>query len=520
MAGVQPKRPGLLVILDGFAFGDPKDICNAVEIARTPTFDRLRKECPVADLACMGERVGLPAGQMGNSEVGHLNIGAGRVVDQDFVRINKACKAGTLGDVPAFQAAFAHVRRTKGRLHFIGLLGPGGVHAHEDHFGAALKAAAKAGVKDVWVHPIGDGRDTPPASAGGYLHTLERQMRDAGVGRVADFVGRYYAMDRDSRWERIQAAYDLYAQGKGRAAKDAHDALAQAAAAGETDEFVKPSSIDPAGAVRKGDAVVWLNFRPDRSRQMTRAFMDPAFAGFPRTQAPDLLWVCMTQYDKSFSAWPGLHVAYGPQQVPDCLAEHLSKLGLSQFHAAETEKYAHVTYFLNGGREAPFAGEERKLVPSPKVATYDLQPEMSAGPLTDEVLHALGSGGHDFVVVNYANPDMVGHTGKLEPTVKAVEFVDNCLHRLTSVATELGFVTLITADHGNAEKMCKVVDGRRGEPITKHTTNPVPLLLVNGGGAKLAAGGALENVAPTLLELMGLPIPPAMTAKSLVVRSP
>ncbi|MHB1261945.1 MAG: 2,3-bisphosphoglycerate-independent phosphoglycerate mutase [Thermoplasmatota archaeon] len=520
MAPVQPKRPGLLIVIDGFSFGDPRSICNAYEIAATPTFDRLRKECPVAMVECSAERVGLPPGQMGNSEVGHLNIGAGRVVYQDFMRINNAVRDGRFGEEVALQAAFAHVRRTKGRLHLMGLLGPGGVHAHEAHFGAALKAAAKAGVREVWVHPVGDGRDTPPKSALGYLQTLELQIRQAGVGRIADFVGRYYAMDRDNRWERIEQAYRLYAQGEGRRAKDAREALEHAYSVAETDEFVKPTVIDAAGAVRAGDAVVWLNFRPDRSRQITRAFMDPAFTAFQRSKLEDILWVCMTQYDKSFQGWQGLEVAYPPVAVDDCLAEHLAKLGLTQFHTAETEKYAHVTYFLNGGREAQFEGETRKLVPSPKVATYDLQPEMSAGPLTDEVLHAMGSGGYDFVVVNYANPDMVGHTGKLEATVKAVEFVDNCINRVTAVATELGFVTLITADHGNCEEMCKVVDGKRGEPVTKHTMNPVPLILVNGGnGVALADGGALENVAPTLLDLMGLPVPKAMTAKSLVRRA-
>lgn len=509
----------MLIVLDGFSFGDPRSLCNAYALAKTPTFDRLRKDCPVTMLACSGEAVGLPPNQMGNSEVGHLNIGAGRVVYQDFMRINNAVRDGTFGQEAAFQAAFAHVRRTQGRLHLMGLLGPGGVHAHESHFGAALKAAAKAGLRDVWVHPIGDGRDTPPTSAGEYLRTLQAQMREAGVGRIADFVGRYYAMDRDNRWERIEEAYHLYTTSTGRPARNAQDALVLAQFNKETDEFVKPTVLDPDGNVRPGDAVLWLNFRPDRSRQVTRAFMDPAFSGFARAPVPDVLWVCMTQYDKSFAAWPGVHVAYPPQSVEDCLAEHLAKLGLTQFHTAETEKYAHVTYFLNGGREAPFDGETRKLVPSPKVATYDLQPEMAAGPLTDEVLLALGSGGYDFVVVNYANPDMVGHTGKLDPTIKAVEFVDNCVNRLTAVATELGFVTLITADHGNCEEMCRVNrDGSRGEPITKHTLNPVPLFLVNGGDARLAEGGALQNVAPTLLELMGLPIPKAMTAKSLVLR--
>jgi 2,3-bisphosphoglycerate-independent phosphoglycerate mutase len=509
-------RPGLLIVLDGFSFGDPKNVCNAFELAHTPTFDRLRREAPWVYVACSGERVGLPPGQMGNSEVGHLNIGAGRVVDQDFVAINKAVANGTLGK--HFEPAFAHLRRTKGRLHLIGLLGPGGVHAHEGHFGGALKAAASAGIKEVFLHPIGDGRDTPPKSAEGYLATLEGQVRAAGVGKVADFVGRYYAMDRDNRWERIEEAYRLYTEGKGTPARDAVEGLRQSYAAGQTDEFVKPVVVDPNGQVRPGDAVVWLNFRPDRSRQMTRAFMEPGFASFRRAVAPDVHWTCMTRYDAKFVAWPNVAIAFPPPTVDGCLAEHVASLGLTQFHVAETEKYAHVTYFLNGGREAPFPGEDRHLVPSPKVATYDLKPEMSAGEVTDRLLQAMGSGGYELVVVNYANPDMVGHTGKLDATIKAVEFVDNCINRAVSVATELGFVTLITADHGNCEEMCKVnKDGSRGEPITKHTLNPVPVIVVNGPkGLKLKEGGALENVAPTLLELMGLPKAKEMTAGSLV----
>jgi 2,3-bisphosphoglycerate-independent phosphoglycerate mutase len=523
-APVKPRQPGLLVVFDGLAWGDPKHPCNAVALARTPTLDRLRATCPATELLNNGPAVGLPPGQMGNSEVGHLNIGAGRVVHQDFMRINNAIRDGTFGR--HLQPAFDHVRRTGGRLHLMGLLGPGGVHAHESHMAAALRAAAAAGIRDVWVHPIGDGRDTPPTSARGYLATLEGQVKAAGVARVADFVGRYYAMDRDNRWERTEAAYRLYTQaapaGPAHRPADAAAAVAEAGQAGETDEFVRPRAIAADGTVRSGDAVVWLNFRPDRSRQMTRAFMDPDFQGFRRDKVEDLAWVCMTQYDKSFAGWPGLHVAFPPVAVEDCLAEHLSKLGLTQFHVAETEKYAHVTYFLNGGREAPFAGEDRHLVPSPKVATYDLQPEMSAGEVTDKLLWAMGSGGYDFCVVNFANPDMVGHTGKLDATVRAVEFVDNCLDRVVSVATELGFVTLITADHGNAEEMCKIrADGSKGEPVTKHTMNPSPLLVVNGPkGLRLRDGGSLENVSPTLLDLMGLPIPPAMTAKSLAVRDP
>jgi 2,3-bisphosphoglycerate-independent phosphoglycerate mutase len=523
--GVQrPHRPGLLVILDGFAWGDPGHVCNAYEKANAPTFRRLRSTCPNVDLLNNGPDVGLPVGQMGNSEVGHLNIGAGRIVYQDFMRINNAIADGSFSSHLA--PAFDHVRRSGGRLHIMGLLGPGGVHAHESHMAAALQAAATAGVRDVWVHPIGDGRDTPPVSARDYLWTLEGQVNAAGYDDkiIADFCGRYYAMDRDQRWERIEKAYRMYTKPTPYE-PDAGEvgsislALGDENAAGLGDEFVRPFALTVEGAIRPGDAVIWLNFRPDRSRQMTRAFMDPAFTGFPRKKLDDIVWVCMTQYDQSFAKWPGVHVAFPPTAVENCLAEHLSKLGLSQYHIAETEKYAHVTYFLNGGREQPFEGETRELVPSPKVATYDLKPEMSAGEVTDKLLWALGSGGHDFVVVNFANPDMVAHTGKMEPTVRAVEFVDNCLNRIVSVATELGFVTLITADHGNCEEMCKVnPDGSPGEPVTKHTMNPSPLILVNGPAGATLRPGRLENVSPTLLDLMGLPIPPEMTAKSLLVR--
>jgi 2,3-bisphosphoglycerate-independent phosphoglycerate mutase len=509
-----PKQPGLLVILDGFAYGDPDHPCNAVALANTPTFDRLRRECPVAMLRNNGEHVGLPPGQMGNSEVGHLNIGAGRVVKQDFPRINDAVADGSIANIPVVRELLGGLKARGGRLHLIGLLGPGGIHAHEGHVAGALQAAKAAGIHDVWVHPIGDGRDTPPRSAHAYLKTLEAQMAKHG-GRIADFVGRYYAMDRDQRWERTEAAYRLYREGKGHRASDAHGALDAAYARGEGDEFVTATNIDPDGVVRDGDAVWWLNFRPDRSRQMTRAFKQPDFAGFARPM-PQVDWLCMTQYDRSFLSYPGLAVAFRPAHAKMTLAEQLSKLGLTQMHLAETEKYAHVTYFLNGGHEQPFPGEERVLVPSPKVATYNLQPEMSAGLLTDKVLEALG-GGFDFIVVNYANPDMVGHTGDLDATIRAMEFVDNCIHRVLAVATELGFVTLITSDHGNAEEMCKrLPDGGRGEPVTKHSMNPSPLIAVNAGRARLEAEGSLSQVAPTMLELMGLPVPAEMTAPSLV----
>ncbi len=517
---VESHRPGLLIILDGFAFGEPGHPCNAVELARTPCLDSLRAVCPHVEIDNNQHHVGLPEGQMGNSEVGHLNIGAGRVLYQDFLRINKAIEDGSFAANDAYQAAFDRVRQRGSRLHLFGLLGPGGVHAHEAHFGAALKAAADAGIREVFVHPIGDGRDTDPRSAQDFMATLEAQIDAAGVGRVADLVGRYYAMDRDKRWDRVERAYRLYAEGAGRRAATPAEALATAYEAGQDDEFIEPVSIDPDGVVRPGDAAIWLNFRPDRSRQMTRAFKQPDFDHFP-AGVDDLLWVCTTQYDDEFLHFPDLLIAYPPQRPTGTLGEHISSLGLSQFRTAETEKYAHVTYFMNGGREEPFPGEDRKMIPSPQIATYDLQPEMNAYEVADAVLQAIGTGGYDLVIVNFANGDMVGHTGNLEAGIKAVEAIDECLNRITATATACGFVTLITSDHGNCEEMCRVADdGRPGDRLTAHSMLPSPLIAVNTpAGVSLREGGALCNVAPTLLDLMGLPIPAAMEAPSLVVRA-
>ncbi len=516
--------PALLVILDGFGFGEPDHPCNAVALADTPCLDRLRQDVPWVEIDNNQHHVGLPEGQMGNSEVGHLNIGAGRVIYQDFLRINKAIEDDEFGDNDAYRAAFAHVRKTGGRLHLMGLLGDGGVHAHEDHFGAALMAAADAGLmgKQVWVHPILDGRDTDPRSAIDFMDTLLAQIEVADVGAVADLVGRYYAMDRDQRWERVEHAYRLYTDASAeRTVADPIAAIEAAYEADEDDEFVKATSIDADGVIRDGDAVIWLNFRPDRSRQMTRAFMQPDFSGFQRAPPEDVLWVCTTQYDDKFLKFPGVLVAYPPARATQTLGEHISGLGLKQLRIAETEKYAHVTYFLNGGREEPFEGEQRILVPSPKVATYDLQPEMHAGEVTDKILHAMGSEDFDLIVVNYANPDMVGHTGNLDAAIQMMAFIDNCLNRLTSVAAELGYVTLITSDHGNCEEMCKCeADGSAGDRTTNHSMGPSPLIVVNGPtGLKLQEGGALCNVAPTLLDLMGLAKPERMTATSLIERS-
>lgn len=516
-------KPGLLIILDGFGYGDPAHPCNAVAQADTPTLDMLRSERPSTEIDNNQHHVGLPEGQMGNSEVGHLNIGAGRVVYQDFLRINKDIEEDRYEENPALVAAFDHVKRTGGRLHLMGILGPGGVHGHEDHWGAALMAAADAGLEpdEVFVHPVLDGRDTEPRSAEKFLITLNDQMHLADVGFVATMVGRYWAMDRDKRWDRTKRAYDLYTKGAvERTAKDWQGAIKAAYDADEDDEFVQPTLIDKEGLVRPGDACIWLNFRPDRSRQMTRAFMDPDFDGFERTKLDDLLWVCTTQYDDDFFEWPCIHIAYPPERPTHTLGQHISELGLRQFRVSETEKYAHVTYFLSGGREEPFPGEDRKLVPSPKVATYDLQPEMSSGEVTDALIGAIADG-YDFIVVNYPNGDMVGHSGDLEATVKAVEALDRCLAKVIAAAEDAGYVGLLTSDHGNCEEMCYLGEGGEEDgKMTAHSMGPSPLIAFGDvGDIRLKDDGALCNVAPTLLDLMGLDKPAEMTAESLVERS-
>lgn len=504
---------GLLVILDGFGWGDPDHPCNAVALANTPNLDALRAKQPL-EITNNEHHVGLPEGQMGNSEVGHLNIGAGRVMYQDFLRINKAIEDGSFEENEAYKAAFSHVKKTGGRIHLMGLLGPGGVHGHEDHWGAALWACAEEGVK-AYVHPVLDGRDTDPRSAAEFLITLQGQMDLADCGTWGTMVGRYFAMDRDQRWERTKLAYDLYTRGEGRFTEPG-TALLEAYQADEDDEFVKPVLLDKEGIIREGDACIWLNFRPDRSRQITRAFMDPDFAGFEREKIDNLLWVCTTQYDDAFLQFPGVEIAYGPHRPSDTLGEHISGLGLRQFRISETEKYAHVTYFMNGGREEPFPGEDRKLIPSPKVATYDLQPEMNAYDVTDNLVGAIRDG-YDLVVVNYPNGDMVGHTGNLEASIKAVEVMDECLGRVFAAAEEEGYVGLLTSDHGNCEEMCHVKDGEPAGRITAHSMEPSPLMAF--GAAKevvLEGPGALCNVAPTLLELMELEKPNLMNAESLV----
>jgi 2,3-bisphosphoglycerate-independent phosphoglycerate mutase len=514
-------RPLVLCVLDGFglAAAGPH---NAIALADTPHWDRWWAECPQTRLSASGEDVGLPAGLMGNSEVGHLNLGAGRVVDQPQMRITRAIRDGSFFANPAFRDACAHARERGGALHLMGLVSDGGVHSHLEHVPGFLELARREGIRDVWLHAFTDGRDTPPTSGVEHVQRLEAACAEAGVGRIASVIGRYDAMDRDRRWDRTEKAWRCLVLGEGERARSAEEAVRAAYARGVTDEFVPPTAIvdaagEPLPRIRSGDAVLHLNFRPDRARQLTYAFTRDDFDGFARPERPrDLAFVCLTRYDETLE----VPVAFPPGDVFDTLGDIYAAAGLRQLRIAETEKYAHVTYFFSGGREAPSAGEERCLVPSPQVATYDLEPDMSAPAVTDETIARLertGEGALDLVVLNYANADMVGHTGKLEPTVRAVTTLDRCLGRLEAAVRAAGGLLVVTADHGNAEQMW---DEKRNEPHTAHTTNPVPLVLVGDAarGVRLDAGGLLCDVAPTVLDLVGLPRPAAMTGRSLLVR--
>ncbi len=504
--------PVLLVILDGFGYREECDD-NAICQARKPHWNVLWKTCPHTIIDASEKWVGLPPQQMGNSEVGHMNIGAGRVVYQDYTRIEHAIETGEFAANPVLNAAITQARN--GTLHVLGLLSPGGVHSHESQIHALLELAARGGAKQVCVHAFLDGRDTPPKSAEASLAALEQKCRALGNARIATICGRYFAMDRDQRWERVAAAYELITDGSaGYTAPDALAGLHAAYARGETDEFVQATAIVPAGSaparMNDGDAAIFMNFRADRARQLTSALTDAAFSGFPRKRQPRLGYYCtLTGYGEDFAHIPA---AFGPQQVRDGFGEYLAKQGLRQLRIAETEKYAHVTYFFNGGVETPYAGEDRVLVPSPKVATYDLQPEMSAREVTDRLVAAITSRQYDAIVCNYANGDMVGHTGNLGAATRAIEVLDECIGRVVEAMRAAGGEVLITADHGNAETMRDEVSQ---QPHTAHTLNLVPLLYV-GRKARVAQGGALQDVAPTLLAMMGLPQPPAMTGRSLL----
>ncbi|MFM9107211.1 MAG: 2,3-bisphosphoglycerate-independent phosphoglycerate mutase [Chloroflexota bacterium] len=509
-------RPVVLVILDGWGIGRDEP-GNAVLAADTPVMDRLLARYPHATLHTSGEDVGLPPGQMGNSEVGHTNLGAGFVVYQWLTRIDKAIADGDLDRNPVILDAIAHVRRTGGTLNLLGLVSDGGVHSHIRHLAALLCIAKDRGAPHVAVHAFTDGRDTPPDSGAGFIATLQQVTGITGA-RIATVAGRYYAMDRDHRWERTKAAYDAIVHGIGPRADSAADAVARAYAAGVTDEFIPATVIAAAGedpvTVRPGDAILFFNFRSDRGRQLAAALAGPAFDGWERGPVvPDVPVVTLTRYDEHLP----VAVAFEPLDVTMPLARVISEAGLAQFHSAETEKYPHVTFFFNGGREDPFPGEDRAMVPSPKVATDDLQPEMSAAGVTREVVAAIESGRYAFIVVNYANGDMVGHTGVLAAARAAIETVDRCLGEVVSATLAQGGAVLVTADHGNAEEM---IDPATGAVLTAHTTNPVPLVLVAPDASPLRHAalhdGRLANIAPTVLTLLALPIPPEMTEPPLV----
>ncbi len=500
--------------MDGWGLEEEID-GNAVFLAHTPAVDDLSRRFPFARLEASGEAVGLPQSQMGNSEVGHLNLGAGRIVYQELVRISKAIENGSFFRNEALAQAMEYVDRNHSALHLMGLLSDGGVHSLDDHLFALLDMAALKNIKRVYVHAILDGRDTPPVSAIQYIKKLENKLEQEKCGAVATLSGRYYAMDRDKRWERTEKAYRAYVYGEGYRAGSSREALETAYAREETDEFVSPTVITdskgmPLTRIGEKDAVIFFNFRSDRARQISHAFVDRSFQDFPRGPAPPFpLFVCLTEYDPQLD----LPVAFPPTYLNDTLGEVVSRAGLDQLRIAETEKYAHVTYFFSGGNETIFPGEERVLIPSPKVATYDLKPEMSAPEVTAEAEKCLNSGRFNLVVLNYANADMVGHTGKLDAAIEAVETVDRSVSRLVELTLEKGGIVLITADHGNAEKM----KASAGSPHTAHTNNEVPFILASSNtDLALRPKGKLADVAPTILELMNLPVPKAMTGESLI----
>jgi len=516
---VSRTKPVFLVILDGWGTRAERE-ANAIAIAGTPNMDALAAEFPTTQLETSGNAVGLPDGQMGNSEVGHVNLGAGRVVYQDLVRINRAVADGELFRNEALVGACRKAVAAGGAVHFMGLLSDGGVHSQQEHLHALLDLAQREGVAKACVHAFMDGRDTPPRSGLEYMRRLKARIAKTGYGTLATVMGRFFAMDRDKRWDRVEQAYAAMVRGEGVKAKGGVAAMEHSYDANETDEFVRPTVVvgadgRPNGTIRDGDAVVFFNFRSDRARELTHALTDPSFGDFERDDAPKLsAYVCMTEYDRSF----GLPVAFPPQSLDQIFPERVSGAGLSQLRCAETEKYAHVTFFFNGGRELVFPNEDRILVPSPRdVKTYDQKPEMSAREVADKLVGAVGSGKYGFIVANFANPDMVGHTGVLDAAVKAVKVVDECVGRLWTAAKQQGMAMLVTADHGNCEMM---VDPVTGEPHTAHTLNPVPFILADPDfkGAKLRPIGVLADVAPTALTVMGLPQPAEMKGLGLVVK--
>ena len=510
------KKPVVLMVLDGYGITD-KTEGNAIYMANTPVMDKLMAECPYVRGNASGLAVGLPDGQMGNSEVGHMNIGAGRIIYQDLTSITKAIEDGDFFENEAMLEAIENCKKNNSDLHLWGLLSDGGVHSHNTHLYGILELCKKQGFDRVYVHPFLDGRDTPPASGKDYVAALVDKMQEIGVGKVASISGRYYAMDRDNNWDRVEKAYAAMVYGEGVKAADPVQAVADSYANDKTDEFVLPTVIEadgkPVATVKANDSVIFFNFRPDRARQLTRTFVDPAFSGFTRKKGYfPVHFVCMAQYDASM---PNVSVAYPPEELRMTLGEYLSKCGKTQLRIAETQKYAHVTFFFNGGVEEPNKGEDRILVKSPKVPTYDMQPEMSAPEVCEKLVEAIKSDKYDVIIINFANPDMVGHTGVEAAAIKAVETVDECVGKAVEAIKEVDGQLFICADHGNAEQL---INYETGEPWTAHTTNPVPFILVNADPKyTLRENGCLADIVPTLIQLMGMEQPKEMTGESLLV---
>lgn len=508
------KKPVMLIILDGWGLGEDYP-GNAVIQAKTPNFDRLMDTNPNSSLDASGLEVGLPVGQMGNSEVGHLNIGAGRVIYQELPRITKAIEDGDFFEKKEFLDAIENAKKNNSKVHLMGLVSDGGVHSHIEHLYGLLELMKRNNQEEVFVHVFLDGRDVPPTIGKEHVSQLVGKMNEIGVGKIATVSGRYYAMDRDQRWDRTKLAYDAITKGIGARNANPLAAIEESYNDGVNDEFIIPTVItedgNPVSKVEDGDSIIFINFRPDRARQLTRAILDPKFDGFERDKIDELFYVTMTEYDKTIE---NTHVAYRSQAPENTLSQYVSQKGLNQLKIAETEKYAHVTFFLNGGIEEPYENEDRVLIPSPKVATYDLKPEMSALEVKNEVINRLNMDKYDLIILNFANPDMVGHTGIIPAVKKAVETVDSCLGDIIEVLESKNGNALITADHGNSEKLLDP----KGNPVTAHTTNKVPLILVGEENIKLR-NGKLADLAPSLLELMGLDKPAEMTGESLIIKN-
>ena len=508
------KGPVMLMILDGFGINEKTD-GNAVKLAKTPNIDKLMKKYSNTIMYTSGLKVGLPDGQMGNSEVGHTNIGAGRIVYQELTKITKSIEDGDFFAIPEFIEAIENCKKHNSKLHILGLLSDGGVHSHIRHLYGLLEMAKRRDFENVYVHCFLDGRDTPPASAEGYITQLEEKMKEKNVGKIASLSGRYYAMDRDKRWDRVKKCYDALVKGEGNRATSATIAIEDSYQKEVFDEFVEPTVIvnndTPVATIGENDSVIFFNFRPDRAREITRAIVDPEFDGF-ETEKIHTYFVCFTNYDETM---PNVKIAFKKEPLVNTFGEVVSKNGLKQLRIAETEKYAHVTFFFNGGEEKQYLGEDRILVPSPKVATYDLQPEMSAPIVTEKVVEAINEDKYNAIILNFANPDMVGHTGSLPAAIKAVETIDECVQKVVDAMLAHNGTILITADHGNCEQM---IDYKTGEPHTAHTTNPVPLILVTNNDELKVKSGKLADLAPTMLEILGIEKPEEMTGESILVK--